>query len=126
MQDTPSADEIRAAAKAFRDATVPTGGQKRAAFLARVAENALAIARREADIAPAEDAAELKRLKALLNIEGDLLTLNRELARRISTGALDLATPGLKEHLWLTTLAKLAVDQPTYSGYLSVMKERRA
>ena len=29
----------------------------------------------------------------------------------------DLATPGLADHLWQTTLAKLAVDQPNYASY---------
>jgi hypothetical protein len=36
---------------------------------------------------------------------------------RIAAGAVDLNTPGLAEHLWATTLAKLAVDQPTYASY---------
>ena len=39
--------------------------------------------------------------------------------------ALDgLATPGFTEHLWATTLAKLAVDQPNYSGYKAALAER--
>jgi len=28
-----------------------------------------------------------------------------------------LRTPGLSEHLWQTTMDKLAVDQPNYASY---------
>jgi hypothetical protein len=30
---------------------------------------------------------------------------------------MDLSTPGLPEHLWQTTMDKLAVDQPGYAAY---------
>ena len=91
---------------------------------ARVAANALEMMKRELDLTPAEDAAEVARLKALLGRDGGLFELNVELSRRIEAGELDLATPGLKEHLWATTLAKLAVDQPTYGGYRAALAER--
>ena len=32
-------------------------------------------------------------------------------------GEVDLQTPGLSEHLWQTTMDKLAVDQPNYASY---------
>ena len=53
----------------------------------------------------------------LLGGKGSLLDLNRELADKIANGAVDLATPGVREHLWQTTLDKLAVDQPNYASY---------
>jgi len=34
-----------------------------------------------------------------------------------SNAEVDLQTPGLSEHLWQTTMAKLAVDQPNYASY---------
>ncbi len=37
---------------------------------------------------------------------------------------MDLETPGLADHLWETTLAKLAVDQPNYWGYRAALAER--
>jgi hypothetical protein len=52
-----------------------------------------------------------------LDKQGSLGELNRVLADRIAKGELDLQTPGLAEHLWQTTLAKLAVDQPNYASY---------
>ncbi|MEY9725580.1 hypothetical protein ABIA07_001481 [Bradyrhizobium yuanmingense] len=45
------------------------------------------------------------------------MELNRVLAHRIASGEMDLATPGLAEHLWATTMDKLAVDQPNYASY---------
>ena len=75
-------------------------------------------------LSPAQDAAELARLTALLGQTGSLLDLNTELARRLDAGEADLTTPGVAEHLWATTLAKLAVDQPNYSGYRAALAER--
>ena len=81
-------------------------------------EALLAEARRRAE------AAEHERLKAMLGVDGDLATLNAELAGRIAAGEMDLATPGLKDHLWTVTLDKLAVDQPTYAAYRASLAER--
>ncbi len=45
------------------------------------------------------------------------MELNRVLAERIAKGELDLSSSGLAEHLWQTTMDKLAVDQPNYASY---------
>ena len=45
------------------------------------------------------------------------LTLEREWFDKIAKGELDLQTRGLAEHLWQTTMDKLAVDQPNYASY---------
>jgi len=124
MQDPPSPSEILGAVALFLRsmATAETGGA--AAFQARVAANALEMMRRQLDLAPALDIEESERLRALLGADGDLFSLNTELARRIEAGEMDLATRGLADHLWATTLAKLAVDQPSYGGYLAAVAER--
>lgn len=88
-----------------------------AAFLARVSANALDIVRRQLLLAPQADAAELQRLRALLQQDGTLAELNAQLCRHIASGQIDLHTPGLAEHLWQTTLDKLAVDQPGYESF---------
>ncbi|MFI4976989.1 MAG: DUF6285 domain-containing protein [Caulobacterales bacterium] len=126
MQDRPTPSEIIGAVALFLKTTVAAQTTGATSFQARVAANALEMMRRELDTAPAEDAAELARLKALLNADGTLFDLNVELARRIEAGEMDLSTPGLKDHLWATTLAKLAVDQPTYGGYRAALAERSA
>lgn len=124
MQDQPTPSEMLGAVAAFLKDVVAAETQGAISFQARVAANALEIVRRQLDLAPAEEAAELERLKALLGHDGDLATLNAELAKSLREGRLDLTTPGLKDHLWATTLAKVAVDQPNYSGYRAAVAER--
>ena len=124
MQDRPSPSELIGAVAAFLKNVVAPETQGALSFNARVAANALEMMKRELDTAPVEDAAELARLKRLLGMDGALFDLNVELSRRIEAGEVDLSTPGLKDHLWATTLAKLAVDQPTYGGYRAALVER--
>lgn len=124
MQDEPRPAEILAAVAAFLRGPAGHESGPHIAFQLRVCANAVEICRRQLELAPAAEAEELARLKALLGADGDLRSLNRELARRLREGLLDLATPGLAEHLWATTLAKLAIDQPTYSGYRAALAER--
>jgi hypothetical protein len=42
--------------------------------------------------------------------------LNRDLCAQIRSGNLDIASPALEQHLELTTLDKVSIDQPNYSG----------
>ncbi len=127
MQDPPSAAElVRAVAAFLREEALPAL-EGRNAYLARVSANTLDIVARELESAPGADAAERARLLALLGRDGadgaSLLELNAELCRRIESGDLDADTPGLLAHLWSTTLAALAVDQPGYSGYRRALDE---
>ena len=124
MQDAPHPEQLLAAVARFlRDDALPAlarHGEGALAYQARVAANMLDIARRELVNAPADDAAELARLQALVGTPGeaaDLGQLNRRLAESIADGTLAADTPGLADHLWATTLAKLAVDQPGYETY---------
>jgi len=126
MQDEPRPPEILAAVAAFLKGAATRESGPHVAFQLRVCANAVEICQRQLEQAPAADAAELARLRALLGRDGDLLALNEELANRIREGAMDLAWPGLAEHLWATTLAKLAIDQPNYSGYRAALAERTA
>ena len=124
MQDQPTPSEVIGAVAAFLKTVVAAETTGATSFQARVAANALEMMRRQLDLAPAADAAERQRLNELLGHDGDLLELNTELSRRIAAGEMDLATPGLSDHLWATTLAKLAVDQPTYAAYRASLAER--
>jgi hypothetical protein len=124
MQDQPHPSEVIGAVAAFLREVVIPKADPLIAFQTRVAVNALEMMRRQLDLAPAAEAAEAERLAALLGHEGPLAELNAELAARIAAGELDLSSPGLAEHLWATTLAKLAVDQPTYAAYRAVLAER--
>jgi len=124
MQDEPRPDEILTRVANFLKGPATRESGPHISFQLRVAANAVEICQRQLTLSPKADAEELARLRALLSLDGDLPTLNRELARRIRDGELTLETPGLSEHLWATTLAKLAVDQPTYSGYRAALAER--
>jgi hypothetical protein len=117
MQDEPTPEElIRAVADFLRHEIAP-GISGHNAFKLRVSVNALDLVTRQLALAQGSDAAEAVRLTQLLGEEGTLGELNRILADRIANGEADLQTPGLAEHLWQTTMDKLAVDQPNYASY---------
>lgn len=117
MQDPPTVAELLEATAAFlREIAVPKLSGH-ASFHARVAANALDIVKRELELRPAAERDEHARLRALLHTDGSLDELNSLLSRRIATGDVGLQTPGIVEHLWATTLAKVAIDQPTYASY---------
>ena len=117
MQDEPKPDELtKAVADFLRNDIAPLiSGHN--AFKLRVAVNALDLVTRQLTLERGSDAAESARLAALLGTQGLLLDLNRSLAKRIAAGQLDLNSPGLADHLWQTTMDKLAVDQPNYAAY---------
>ena len=124
MQDEPTPTElIKAVADFLRnDITPAIGGHN--AFKLRVAINALDLVTRQLALEQDSDAAEAERLTKLLGKEGSLGELNRALADKIATGEADLNTPGLAEHLWQTTMDKLAVDQPNYAAYRRELGEK--
>lgn len=117
MQDEPTPEELtKAVADFLRNDIAPVlSGHN--AFKLRVAINALDLVTRQLRLEEESDAAEAERLSRLLGQQGSLGELNRALADRIARGEADMATPGLAEHLWLTTMDKLAVDQPNYGSY---------
>lgn len=123
MLDEPKPEEILAAVARYLRETVAPATSGHISFNVRVAANALEMSRRQLLDATAED--ERDRLTKLLGRDADLAELNAELCRRIAEGEITLRTPGLADHLWAVTLAKLAVDQPTYWGYRAALEERQ-
>lgn len=121
MQDQPSPEEILAAVATFLRDTVVAESKPHTAYQARVAANAVDLVRRQISLAQASDAAETERLQKLLGRDGSLESLNVELADALAEGRLTLDTPGLHQHLIASTLEKLAVDQPNYSGYRAAL-----
>jgi hypothetical protein len=117
MQDEPTPIELTKAVADFlrNDITPMIAGHN--AFKLRVAINTLDLVARQLTLEQGSDAAEARRLAQLLSVEGSLIDLNRALAGKIANGELDLQTPGLSEHLWQTTMDKVAVDQPNYASY---------
>ena len=117
MQDEPTPTELTKAVADFLRNDIAPEISGHNAFKLRVAVNVLDLVTRQLKLGQLSDAAEAARLTRLLGMEGSLLELNRALADRIARGELDLQTPGLADHLWQTTMAKLAVDQPNYASY---------
>ena len=117
MQDEPTPTELIKAVADFLRTEIMPAIKGHNAFKLRVGLNALDIVTRQLALEGPADAAEATRLKALLDIDGSVMELNRALAESIANGEVDLNTPGLKEHLWQTTMDKLAVDQPNYGSY---------
>ncbi|QAU48191.1 DUF6285 domain-containing protein [Bradyrhizobium guangzhouense] len=117
MQDEPTPIELTKAVADFlrNDITPLISGHQ--AFKLRVAVNILDLVTRQLTQEEGSDAREVERLRGLLGVNGSVTELNRALAERIAKGEVDLATPGLAEHLWATTMDKLAVDQPNYASY---------
>jgi hypothetical protein len=117
MQDEPTPTELIKAVADFLRNDIAPDVSGHTAFKLRVSLNALDLVARQLALEVGSDAAELARLSQLLGMQGSLAELNRALAERIAKGEAGLQTPGLAEHLWQTTMDKLAVDQPNYASY---------
>jgi hypothetical protein len=116
MMDQPSAIELVKAVQAFLETRAIPELKGHTAFHARVAANALAIVARELEQGPSASNSETIRLRTILGRDGDLETLNRELCRQIRSGQVDIADAKLDAHLRATTIDKVRIDQPGYSG----------
>ena len=117
MQDEPTPIELTNAVADFLRKDIMPAITGHNAFKLRVAINMLDLVTRQLTLEQDYDAAEAARLANLLDVQGSLMELNRVLADKIAKGEVDLQTPGLSEHLWQTTMDKLAVDQPNYASY---------
>ena len=123
MQDEPTPIELIKAVADFLRSELAPQISGHTAFKLRVSINALDLVTRQLAMQQGSDAAEAARLSQLLGVLGSLDELNRAFADRIAKGEVDLQTPGLADHLWRTTMDKLAVDQPNYASYKRELEE---
>lgn len=124
MISHPTAAELAGAVAAF-DAEVPTPGDARHAFLARVADNARAILAREAESGARLEAQAVERLARLLGGQGDFATLNTRLCEALASGEIGPRDPALLAHLRATALAQIDIDQPSYGGLAALIEDGR-
>ena len=117
MQDEPTPEELINAVAEFLRNDIAPQISGHLAFKLRVSINALDLVVRQLKLQQGSEAAEAARLSKMLGMEASLRELNRVLAERIAKGEVDLQTPDVAEHLWQTTMDKLAVDQPNYASY---------
>lgn len=115
MGDRPTAGELVEAVREYLERDVMPGTEGRLSFHARVAANALAMVERELALGADLDAAEHDRLVHLLGHDGTIDDLTAGLAAGIRAGTLDAPRGDVVAHLRATTLAKLAVANPTYA-----------
>lgn len=118
MRSLPSARELVGVVAERLD----QGGALKA-FEARVAANVLRIVERELELGDDADAGARTRLVALLGREGSAEELEIGLAHALAGGSLSLLTPGVRDHLWASTMAELAIDQPSYATYRRAREE---
>ena len=117
MQDLPRPETLLAAVAAFLRAEIAPHIKGAANFQLRIAINALELVARQLVLTPGSDAAELQSLERLFGRTGTLDELNATLCGAIADGSAKLESRELQGHLWSTTMAKLAVDQPSYATY---------
>ncbi|MCP4038123.1 MAG: phosphotransferase family protein, partial [bacterium] len=120
--DLPRADELVAGVRDLlrRDLMEVTEGRLR--FLSRVASNALDIVARELVVGAEHHTLEHERLRTLLGSDGDIESLRWQLVHGLRDGSIPLDTPRLAEHLRATVVNQVAIDQPSYSGYLAAIE----
>ncbi|MFJ9174380.1 phosphotransferase family protein [Streptomyces sp. NPDC102360] len=106
--DRPGADALLRSVQDFL--TEAAAGDPRLRYLSRVAAGAVAVARREALLAPAQAEAHAGRLAALGRAD------DRDLAQAIRDGAVDPDDPMVLDAVRRGVLDKLAVANPAYAG----------
>ena len=127
MLDRPSPVEIlKAASTSLRDNIAPVLAPAQA-FRLRIILNALGLVVRELEYEKGHGASdELRRLQAILGSDDDSIpALTKQLCARITAGDTGFEDAALIEHLWLTTIDKIEVDQPQYAGYKHALEMMR-
>jgi len=122
--ELPRSDELLVSVRDFLREDVMAATSGRTQFMARVAANSLDILLRDMQLGPALREAEQTRLAALLGHGTTLEALRWELVEKLRDGSMPLSQAGLVEHLRATVIGELAIDQPSYSGFKTAMKER--
>ena len=122
MNNPPSKEELITSIINYieNDVISELKGQKR--FHAHVAKNSLNIILRQLRIEKKNSSKEKKRLEEILKIDGNLIELNRILCEKINNYEINIKDNNLIDHLYKTTMEKLSIDQPNYSGYLAEKK----
>jgi aminoglycoside phosphotransferase (APT) family kinase protein len=112
--EMPRIDELLISVRDFLRNDVMAATAGRLNFLSRVAGNSLDIVLRDYERGDAARRDELARLQALFGSRDDLSTLRWKLTNGLRDGSIPLDMPGLAEHLRITVVNQLAIDQPKY------------
>jgi uncharacterized protein DUF6285 len=116
----PTSAELLDAVQKFLKAELLPALSGNSKYQVQVAVTALNIVAREMASANQLDAAERARLESLLHAEGSREELNRLLIAGIRERRWTYRDAALIEHLRLTTIGKMSIDNPKYATYLDV------
>lgn len=118
----PTAAELTEAIREYLEQKVQPELTGALAYENRVAINLLKILERQLQNAESLQRQEQERLRTLLHHDGDVADLNAELCAGIGRGDFDARHGELFDHLFRSTLGKLAIDSPRYAAYQRVLK----
>lgn len=124
LEQPDAASLLRVAAQSLEADIVPqlTG---KAAYDARITARLIAIVAREIEDAGRSDQVAIEGMRKVLGRDdGDLPSLTRDLAERLRAEELSPAVPQVAQLLWSMTMAKLAIDQPSFPRYRQLRDER--
>jgi hypothetical protein len=120
----PDKKELVEAVREFLENKVQTAVEGQISFHTRIAVNMLKIVERELTLGPNLENEERERLHALLDREGTLEELNVVLCEKLKSGEMDYRNDELVEHLRLTALGKLSIDNPDYSAFKRAVEKK--
>jgi hypothetical protein len=118
--DRPTKNELTTAVREFLEKKLLPELSGHIGFNTRIAINVLKILERELESGDAIADETHQRLLALLNADDEQVSnheLNIKLSKEISERNLTYHDQKLIDHLWLTTMDKLSVDNPGYVSY---------
>ncbi len=144
--DMPTLDELLVSVRDFLHGDVMDATTARTNFLARVAGNTLNTVRRELLIGPELHRREVSALQELLHstagsstgsftesfsgpssdVSAKASQLRWELVHQLRDGSMPLDAPELQEYLRDSVVHQVAIDQPTYSGFIHATTGRIA
>ncbi len=116
-------DELLQSVSDYLREDIMQNNKGRAAFLARVAANALDMVRRENQLAPENHARQQEALSTLLGQKGNLGELRSALCHRLREGKISLDNDALHSYLRDSVVAQVAIDQPTYTALATALND---
>ena len=122
MISHPTSSELLDAVSRFLETDVAPQMKDRDAFLLRVAINALATVKREAELGGLLEMQARAGMASLLGHDGEAAALETELCDAIRDGRIADDDPGLIAHLKATAMARIRIDQPNYSGLKAALE----
>ena len=114
----PGSSELLQSVRDFLRGEVTDRTEGRTRFLARVGSNSLDIVLRELELGPSHMAEQIRGLRNLFGSQEDFVKLQWRLVEGLRDGSMPLDAPGLEKYLRQSVFTQVAIDQPTYSGFL--------